>query len=93
MGVRHDVRHWPGLVGAVDQLAGPGATSGHRVTVWVWQRLSAVPGVSSTPHGAYEPTGQGIQVERLKTIAALRNSGALTEEEYRAEERRILGGY
>ncbi|GAB3002517.1 SHOCT domain-containing protein [Mycobacterium bourgelatii] len=51
------------------------------------------PGVSSTPHGAYEPTGQGIQVERLKTIAALRNSGALTEEEYRAEERRILGGY
>lgn len=53
---------------------------------------SAVPGpVPSTP-GPYMPTDEGIRVEQLKTIAALRDSGALTEAEFEAEKRRILGG-
>jgi hypothetical protein len=31
-------------------------------------------------------------LEQLKTIAALRDSGALTEAEFNAEKRRILDG-
>lgn len=42
------------------------------------------------PRAAYEPTGDGVRLERLKTLAALRDSGALTEEEFVAEKRRIL---
>lgn len=57
-----------------------------------------LPGVSvATPHQspttAYEPTDEGVRVERLKTLAALRDSGALTEEEFQAEKRRILEGH
>ena len=40
--------------------------------------------------GAYEPSGEGIRLERLKTLAALRDSGALTEQEFETEKRRIL---
>ena len=41
---------------------------------------------------AYEPTEEGVRLERLKTLAGLRDSGALTEEEFETEKRRILGG-
>jgi hypothetical protein len=40
--------------------------------------------------GAYEPSGEGVRLERLKTLASLRDSGALTEAEFEAEKRRIL---
>jgi hypothetical protein len=40
--------------------------------------------------GAYEPSAEGVRLERLKTLAALRDSGALTEAEFEAEKRRIL---
>jgi hypothetical protein len=46
------------------------------------------PPVTST---AYEPSTEGMRLERLKTLAALRDSGALTEAEFQAEKRRILG--
>jgi hypothetical protein len=46
---------------------------------------------TSVPSAAYEPSGEGVRLERLKTLAALRDSGALTEEEFQAEKRRILG--
>lgn len=36
------------------------------------------------------PSDQGIRLEQLKQLAALRDSGALTEEEFKAEKRRIL---
>ena len=39
-----------------------------------------------------EPSDEGVRLERLKTIAALRDSGALTEAEFEAEKRRILDG-
>ena len=42
------------------------------------------------PSGAYEPSGEGIRLERLKTLAALRDSGALSEAEFETEKRRIL---
>jgi Short C-terminal domain len=43
-----------------------------------------------TPSGAYEPSAEGVRLERLKTLAALRDSGALTEAEFETEKRRIL---
>ncbi len=38
----------------------------------------------------YTPTDDGIRIEQLKNLAALRDSGALTEDEFEAEKRRIL---
>ena len=38
----------------------------------------------------YAPSDQGIRLEQIRQLAALRDSGALTEEEYEAEKRRIL---
>ena len=40
----------------------------------------------------YTPSDGGIRIEQLKHLAALRDSGALTAEEFEAEKRRILGG-
>jgi len=42
---------------------------------------------------AHEPSDEGVRLERLKTLAALRDSGALTEQEFEKEKRRILQGY
>jgi hypothetical protein len=44
-------------------------------------------------HTAHEPTDEGVRLERLKTLAALRDSGALTEAEFETEKRRILDGH
>ena len=41
---------------------------------------------------SFTPTDRGVRLEQLKTIAALRDSGALTEAEFKAEKRRILDG-
>jgi hypothetical protein len=38
----------------------------------------------------YSPTDDGVRFEQLKNLAALRDSGALTEAEFQAEKRRIL---
>ncbi len=45
------------------------------------------------PAAPMEPSGEGVRLERLKTLAALRDSGALTTEEFEAEKRRILEGH
>lgn len=44
------------------------------------------------PVTSYAPTDDGVRLEQLKTLAALRDSGALTEAEFRAEKRRVLDG-
>jgi Short C-terminal domain len=49
----------------------------------------ARPTVNTVVH---EPSDEGVRLERLKTIAALRDSGALTEAEFESEKRRILDG-
>ena len=50
--------------------------------------------VESQPvHVGYEPTDEGVRLERLKTLAAMRDSGALTEAEFETEKRRILDGH
>ena len=46
----------------------------------------------TVPNVAHEPNDEGVRLERLETLAALRDSGALTEAEFEAEKRRILGG-
>jgi hypothetical protein len=42
--------------------------------------------------GAYVPTDQGVRLEQLNTLARLRVSGALTEDEFQAEKKRVLDG-
>ena len=44
-------------------------------------------------HESFVPEGEGIRLEQIKTITALRDSGALTEKEFAAEKRRILRGH
>ncbi|MCV7101914.1 SHOCT domain-containing protein [Mycobacterium palustre] len=43
--------------------------------------------------GPHEPSDEGVRLERLKTLASLRDSGALTADEFEAEKRRILEGH
>jgi len=50
--------------------------------------LRAVP--TSAPDDVYSPSDQGVRLEQLRQLAALRDSGALTEKEFDAEKRRIL---
>jgi hypothetical protein len=45
---------------------------------------------SPSAGAGYTPTDQGVRLEQLKTLAALRDSGALTNEEFEAEKRRVL---
>ena len=45
-------------------------------------------GVAPAP--SYTPSDQGVRLEQLRQIAALRDSGALTEAEFEAEKRPIL---
>lgn len=44
-------------------------------------------------HAGFIPEGEGIRIEQLKTITALRDSGALTDAEFTEEKRRILRGH
>jgi hypothetical protein len=48
------------------------------------------PALQSVP--SYPPSDQGVRLEQLKQLAALRDSGTLTEAEFEAEKRRILDG-
>lgn len=56
------------------------------------RRLPAPTATSVAADSSYIPSDQGIRVEQLKTLAALRDSGALTGAEFEAEKRRILDG-
>lgn len=51
-------------------------------------KASALP-ASGSP-GSFQPDDQGIKNEQIKIVAALRDSGALTAEEFEVEKRRIL---
>lgn len=62
---------------------------------WMWlarTRRQAV--AAANPYWqAHEPSDDGVRLERMKTLTALRDSGALTEQEFETEKRRILQGY
>lgn len=49
------------------------------------------PPVTDSPT-SFEPTEDGIRLQHLKTLAALRDSGALTEDEFNSEKKRLLDG-
>ncbi len=53
---------------------------------------SPMPPMPVTPAQSYTPTDDGVRIEALRTLAALRDSGALTEDEFQAEKRRVLDG-
>jgi hypothetical protein len=53
------------------------------------QAPAAPPQPAPLPH---PPGDEGIKLEQLKTLASLRESGALTEAEFETEKRRILEG-
>ncbi|UMB71535.1 SHOCT domain-containing protein [Mycobacterium paraterrae] len=54
----------------------------------VWQ--GSAPATDGPP--VVVPSDQGVKIEQLKTLAALRDSGALTEKEFQAEKRKVLDG-
>ncbi|WP_337251493.1 SHOCT domain-containing protein [Mycobacteroides chelonae] len=68
---------------------------------WIAYVLTRVRSIRSSPPSplnnpqpisSYEPSDDGVRIEQLKSLAALRDSGALTEAEFEAEKRRVLGG-
>ena len=62
----------------------------------VWSYPATGPEVSTAAPerslSSYAPNDEGVKLEQLKTLASLRDSGALTEAEFEAEKRRILDG-
>jgi hypothetical protein len=67
------------------------------VIVWMLVRRPRTSAVADHPSpvdavSAYVPTDQGIRIQELDTLARLRDSGALTEDEFEAEKKRVLDG-
>lgn len=56
-----------------------------------WQ-AGIPPPAAHTAEPVATPRNEGVKIEQLKTLAALRDSGALTEMEFQAEKRRVLDG-
>lgn len=50
------------------------------------------PPMPPTAGTSYVPTDYGVRLEQLDTLARLRDSGALTDDEFEAEKKRILDG-
>ena len=97
VGVRRHVRRGPDRIDRGVEVAGPrppqrgaGRSRGGRTTGFPFRHPPVIkPTVTSVAH---EPSDEGVRLERLKTLAALRDSGALTDAEFEAEKRRILDG-
>jgi hypothetical protein len=77
-----------GLVGTVTASVRLSRTKRAESPAW---QVSAPPPTHT--EGSIEmPSGEGVKIQQLKTLAALRDSGALTEKEFQAEKRRVLDG-
>jgi hypothetical protein len=93
----YDYLHWVFLgvlgLGLLDLIVGLFLRKGARSerTVGLVPNPPVDPYTSYTSTASYTPTDQGVRLEQLKTLAALRDSGALTQDEFDAEKRRILG--
>ena len=65
---------------------------------WLMRGRSSSSGVpvveipDNDPETMFSPDATAVRLEQLKTITALRDSGALTQREFEAEKRRILRG-
>lgn len=76
------------VVGLVDSIV-----SGLRLSRTRRKAAAAFVAGTHEPSSAHELTDEGVRLERLKTLAALRDSGALTNDEFEVEKRRILEGH
>jgi Short C-terminal domain len=77
-----------GLVGTVTASVRLSRTKRAESPAW---QVSAP--LTTHPEGSVEmPSDEGVKIQQLKTLAALRDSGALTEKEFQAEKRRVLDG-
>ncbi|OBI81375.1 SHOCT domain-containing protein [Mycobacterium sp. 1245805.9] len=79
-----------GLVGSI--LSGMWLSRTRRKAVVAANPFHQTP-MPPPPMTPVEPSDEGVRLERLKTLAALRDSGALTPAEFEAEKRRILEGH
>jgi hypothetical protein len=78
-----------GLVGTVTTSIRLSRTK--RVESPAWQ-VSAPPPPTHSEGSMEMPSDEGVKIQQLKTLAALRDSGALTEKEFQTEKRRVLDG-
>jgi putative oligomerization/nucleic acid binding protein len=87
---------WPGICAGVFVVGLVGT-----IITSVWRsrakprESASPPWQASTPavdQPVVIPSDQGVKIEQLKTLAALRDSGALTEKEFQDEKRRVLDG-
>jgi hypothetical protein len=53
---------------------------------------TSVPREYPPPAASFTASDEGIRVQTLETLARLRDSGALTQDEYDAEKKRVLDG-
>jgi Short C-terminal domain len=86
-----------GLVGSIVAFAWLGRVRRNAAPVagmgtpgYEFPRVPLPPVARPRMNTVVEPSGEGVRLERLKTIAALRDSGALSDAEFEAEKRRIL---
>ncbi|TDZ94862.1 SHOCT domain-containing protein [Mycobacteroides salmoniphilum] len=87
----HGSPYWP-LTWGFAGLLGAAALGWIAYLLMRSRAVRPSPPVTAQPVTSYEPTGDGIRIEQLKSLAALRDSGALTETEFEAEKRRLLDG-
>jgi hypothetical protein len=63
-------------------------------SVPTWTAGGYAPQVSTPTYDrpeAFTPSDSGIRIQQLNSLARLRDSGALTEDEFQAEKKRLLG--
>ncbi len=82
------------VIGLIGTIAAPIWLSRTRTSTVPVRQPMGEPSQSAvvTPTPAQLPTDEGVRIEQLKTLTALRDSGALTEKEFEDEKRRILDG-
>ncbi|MFZ1165025.1 SHOCT domain-containing protein [Mycobacterium sp.] len=78
-----------GLVGTI--IASVRLSRAKRAEPIAWQVATPLP-VTHTDAPVEVPSDQGVKIEQLKMLAALRDSGALTEGEFQAEKSKVLEG-
>jgi Short C-terminal domain len=87
-------RFWASRVRHGERAAGyppPPPTFGS-VPTWTSGGYVPPPAPSYDQPGSFTPSDDGIRVQQLNTLARLRDSGALTEDEFQAEKKRLLDG-